>query len=102
MHTVESWVNPFKPRKVTEPVKATDSITCGQLTAEKKDNAAFVSCLETRLKSSDTDLFAPLPKSNLQTFANLVKSKSITSSATGVIVVADRGVFARMVVTTQH
>ena len=102
MHTVESWVNPFKPRKVTEPVKATVSITYDLLTAEKKDNAAFVSCVEARLKSSEIDLFAPLPKSNLQTFSNLVKSKSITSGATGVIVEADRGLFARIVVTAQH
>ena len=54
------------------------------------------------MKSSGIDLFAPLPKSNLQTFGNLVKSKSITSSATGVIVEEDRGVFARMVVTAQQ
>ena len=102
MQTVESWVNPFKPRKVTDPLKATDSITYDLLTAEKNVNAAFVCCMEMRLKSSDIDLFAPLLKSNLQTFGNLVKSKSITSSATGVIVEADLGLFARMVVTAQH
>ena len=83
-------------------MKATVSITYDLLIAEKEDNAAFVSCVETILKSSDIDPCAPLPKSNLQTFANLVKSKSITSSATGVIVEADRGLFARMVVTAQH
>ena len=71
MHTVESLVNPFRPRKVTEPVKATDRITYDLLTAEKKDNAAFVSCVETRLESSDIDLFAQFPKSNLQMFRNL-------------------------------
>ena len=59
MHTVESWVNPFKSRKVT--LKATDSITYGLLTAEKKDSAAFVSCVETILKSSGIDPFALLP-----------------------------------------
>ncbi len=75
MHTVESWTTPFKSRKVTEPVRATDSITYDILTAEKKDNAAFVSCVETIMKSSDIDLFAPLSKSNLQTYGNLVKSK---------------------------
>ncbi len=80
MHTVESWVNPFKSRKVTELVKATDSITYDLLTAEKMDTAAFGSCVETRLKSSEIDLFAPLPKSNVQTFGNLVKSQAITSS----------------------
>ena len=74
MHAVESWVNPFRPRKATEPMKAIDSITLYDLlTAEKKDNAAFANCVETRLKSSDIDLFAPLQKSNLQTFGYLVK-----------------------------
>ena len=101
MHTIDSWVYPFKSRKVAEPVKAADIITYDLLAAEKKDNDV-VSCVETRLKSSDTDLVAPLPKSYLQTFGNLVKSKSITSSATGVIVEANRGLFARMVVTAQH
>ena len=49
MHTIESWVNPFKSRNTTEPlvniasaVKATDSITDDLLTAEKKGNAALV------------------------------------------------------------
>ena len=43
LHTIESWVNPFKSRNVTEPlvniasaVKATDSITDDLRTAEKK------------------------------------------------------------------
>ena len=80
MHTVDSWVNPLKSREVTEPVKTTDSLTYDLLIAEKKDHAAFVSCVETRLKSNEIDLFAPLPKSNLQTFGNLVKSKSIITS----------------------
>ena len=83
-------------------MKATDHITYDILTAKKNDNAAFVSCVETRLKLSDIDLFAPLPKSNWQTFGNLVKSKSITSGATGVIVEAVLGLFVRMIVTAHH
>ena len=59
MHTIESWVNPFKSRNATEPlvniasaVKATDNITDNLRTAEKKGNAAFVSFVENRLKSN--------------------------------------------------
>ena len=84
LHTIESWVNPFKSRNATEPlvniasaVKATDSITDDLRTAEKKGNAAFVSFVEKRLKikSNEIDyLYAPLSKPNLQTFGNLVKS----------------------------
>ena len=44
-------------------------------------------------------LYAPLPKSNLQTFGNLLKSRTVKSTATAVVVKADRGLFARMVVT---
>ena len=106
MHTIESWVNPFKSRNATEPlvniasaVKATDIITDDLATAEKKGNAAFVSFVEKRLKSSEIDyLYAPLSKSNLQTFGNLVKSMTVKSTATAVIVKADRGWFTRMVV----
>ena len=110
MHTIESWVNPFKSRNATEPlvniasaVKATDSITDDLRTAEKKGNAAFVSFVEKRLKSNEIDyLYAPLPKSNLQTFGNLVKSRTAKSTATAVVVKADRGLFARMVVIAHH
>ena len=110
MHTIEGWVNPFKSRNATEPlvniasaVKATDSITDDLRTAEKKGNAAFVSFVEKRLKSNEIDyLYAPLPKSNLQTFGNLVKSRTVKSTATAVFVNADRGLFARMVVIAHH
>ena len=110
MHTTESWVNPFKSRNATEPlvniasaVKATDSITDDLRTAEKKCNAAFVSFVEKRLKSNEIDyLYAPLPKSNLQTFGNLVKSRIVKSTATAVVGKADRGLFARMVVIAYY
>ena len=79
LHTIESCVNPFKSRNATEPfvniasaVISAVSITDDLLTARKTSNAAFVSFVETKLKSNEIDLFAPLPKSNLQTFGNLV------------------------------
>ena len=60
MHTIESWVYPFKSRNATEPlgniasaVKAADSITDDLRTAEKKGNAAFFSFVEKRLKSNE-------------------------------------------------
>ena len=110
MHTTESWVNSFKSRNATEPlvniasaVKATDSITDDLRTAEKKGNAAFVSFVVTRLKSNEIEyLYAPLPKSNLQTFGNLVKSRTVKSTATAVVVKDDRGMFARIVVIAHH
>ena len=102
--------SPFKSRNATEPlvniasaVKATDSITDDLGTAENKGNAAFVSFVEKRLKSNEIDyLYAPLPKSNLQTFGNLVKSRTVKSTATALVVKADRGLFARMVVIAHH
>ena len=110
MHTIESWVNPFKSRNATEALVniasaliATDSIIDDLCTAEKKGNAAFVSIVEKRLKSNEIDyLYAPLSKSNLQTFGNLVKSMTVKSTATAVVVKAGRGWFARMVVVAHH
>ena len=110
MHTIESWVNPFKSRNATAPlvniasaVKATDSITDDLRTAEKKGNAAFVSFVEKRLKSNEIDyLYAPLSKSNLQTFGNLVNAMTVKSTATAVVVKANRGWFGRMVVIAHH
>ena len=109
MHTIESKVNPFKSRNATEPldnlasaVISADSITYDILTAEKKGNAAFLGFVEKRLKSNEIDLYAPLPKSNLHTFANLVKSRTVKSTATAVVVKADRGLLARKVVVAQH
>ena len=78
-------------------MKATDSIREDLLTAEKKGYAAFVSFVEKRLKSNEIDLFAPLPKSNLQTFGNLAKSRTIISTVTAAVDEADRGLFASMV-----
>ena len=110
MHTTESWVNHFKSRNATEPLvniasalKATDSIIDDLCNAEKKGNAAFVSFVEKRLKSNEIDyLYAPLSKSNLQTFGNHVKSMTFKSTATVVVVKAGRGWFARMVVVAHH
>ena len=59
--------------------------------------------MEKKLKSNEIDyLYAPLPKSNLQTFGNPVKSRTVKSTATAVAVKADRGLFARMVVIAHH
>ena len=110
LYAIESWVNRFKSRNAIEPlvniasaVKATDSITDDIRTAEKKGNTAFVSFVEKRLKSNEIDcLYAQFPKSNLQTFGNLVKSRTVKSTATAVVVKADRGWFARMVVIAHH
>ena len=110
MHRIESWANPFKSRNATEPlvniasaVKATDSITDDIRTVENKGNVAFVSFVEKRLKSNEIDyLYAPLPKSNLQMFENQVKSRTVKSTATAVVVKADQGRFARMVIIAHH
>ena len=95
--TTETLVN------IASAVKATDSITDDLRTAEKMDNSAFVNFAENRLKSNEIDyLYAPLPKSNFQTFGNVVKSRTVKSTATAVVVKADRGYFARMVVIAHH
>ena len=55
MHTIKSWVNPFKSRNATEPlvniasaVEATDSITDDLRTAEKRRRAMLPSSVVWR------------------------------------------------------
>ena len=92
MDIIASWINPFNSRDMTEPllniasgVAATDGITDDLLTAKQKGTDAFVTFVQKRLPTSEVDLFAPLPKSSLQTFGNQVKSVRIKSAATDVI-----------------
>ena len=109
MDTIESWVNPFQSRDTTEPLrniasamKASDDITDGLLTAEQKGNDAFTTFVRDRIQTSEVDLFAPLPKASLPTFANLVKSKKTKSAGADVVIKADRGLFAKMIVIAQR
>ena len=55
-----------------------------------------------RLYSSQADLYAPLAKTALKTFRNLVKSKKTKAATTDVVIKADRGLFVKMVVIAQH
>ena len=71
--------------------------------AYSKIHSCIINLNISQMKSNEIDyLYAPLPKSNLQTFGNLVKSRTVKSTATAVIVKADRGWFARMVVIAHH
>ena len=59
--------------------------------------------MEKRLTSNGIDnLYAPLSKSNLQTFGNLINSMTVKSTATAVVVKSGRGWFARMVVIAHY
>ena len=108
-NTIERWENPFKSRDPNEPlsiiasaVKAADDIADHLLTADQKGKDALTTLIERRPQASDVDLFAPLSKAKLQTFQNLVKSKKIKAAENDIIIKADRGLFARMVVIAQH
>lgn len=109
MDTIESWVNPYETKNTTDSliniasgVKANDDITEDILSAEKKGAEAFTSFVQERLCSSQADLYAPLAKTALKTFRNLVKSKKTKAATTDVVIKADRGLFAKMVVIAQH
>lgn len=52
---------------------------------KQNGNEAFVSFVEKKLQTSEVDFFAPLTKSNLQTFDNLVKLKRAMSATTDII-----------------
>ena len=109
MDILESWANPYETKNTTDSliniasgVKATDDITEDILSAEKKGTDAFTSFAQDRLCSSQADLYAPLAKTVLKTFRNLVKSKKTKAATTDVVIKADRGLFVKMVVIAQH
>ncbi|CAI9731614.1 Hypothetical predicted protein [Octopus vulgaris] len=109
MDTIESWVNPYETKNTTDSliniasgVKASDDITEDILSAEEKGANAFSSFVQERLCSSQTDLYPPLAKTSLKTFRKLVNSKKTKGTTTDVVIKADRGLFANMVVIVQH
>ena len=106
---IESWIHPFTPRDTTEPLiniasgmKADDRITDDLLTAHHKGNEPLVTFVDKRMQTREVDFFATLSKSNLQIFGILVKLKRAKSATTDIIIKADKGLFARMVVTAEH
>ncbi|CAI9735361.1 Hypothetical predicted protein [Octopus vulgaris] len=109
MDMIESWVNPFEMKNTADSliniapgVKATDDITEDILSAEEKGANVFSSFVQKRLCSSQTDFYSPLAKTALETFRNLVKSKKTKGTTTDIVIKADRGLFAKMVVIAQH
>ncbi|CAI9733611.1 Hypothetical predicted protein [Octopus vulgaris] len=109
MDTIESWVSPFETKNTTDSliniasgVKATDDITEDILSAEEKGANAFSSFVHERLCSSQTDLYSSLAKTALKTFRNPVKTKKTKGTITDVVIKADSGLFAKMVVIAQH
>ena len=110
MDTIESWMNPFKSRDQNKPlsniasgVKATYNIVDHFLTVEQKSNGAFTTFvqIEKRQQTSDVDLFAPLPKAKLQTFQKS-KSKKTNVAESDIVIKADRGLLARIVIIAQN
>ena len=97
MHTTESWVNPFKSRNATEPL-VNIALHC----REEGQCCLRQFCGEETKVKWNRLFVCSTAKSNLQTFGNLVKSRTVKPTATVVVVKADRGLFARMVVIAHH
>lgn len=70
---------------IASGMAAIGEITDVLLTAKQKGTDAFVTFLQKRLQTSEVGLCATLPKSNLQTLGNQVKSVRIKSAATDVM-----------------
>ena len=68
------------------------------MNAEKKRNKALCNFLEKRIESNEEDLYAPIQKMKLKTFAGMKIKKSCTIKDRNLMLKADRDIFARLLV----
>ena len=68
------------------------------LTALEKGEAKLKEFIEQQLEVSELGFHEKLPKLKLKTFSTMVKETSVSVDKTKVVVKADHGLFARMIV----
>ena len=68
------------------------------MNAEKKGKEALCNFLEKRIESNEEDLYAPIQKMKLKTFAGMKIKKSCTIKDRNLTLKADRDIFARLLV----
>lgn len=108
METVKSWVDPFELGETSAPlsniasgVEATEKIENDLLTAKETGRREFEAFVHKRLQSSEVAFHAPLQKCALKSFGDLLMKKQSKSASSDTIIKADRGLFAKMVVTAK-
>lgn len=109
MCNLQTWVNPFELREsddslvnLASGVVASQEVSDALLSANLTGEQQFKKFVNERIRTQKVDFFNPLSKLNLPTFSTLLTTKQIKSMGKDVVLKADRGLFARMIVMAQN
>ena len=99
---VKEWGTPFKENTslihLCSGLECNPEIQFDMVNAEQKGKEALVDFLENRIESNNVDLFDPIPKMKLKTFASMKVKKSCSLAERSLTLKADRDVFARLLI----
>ena len=99
---IKEWGTPFKENSFL--IHLSSGLQCGpdieedMVNAEKKGKEAMDTFLAKRIESNQDDLYAPIQKMKLKTFAAMKVKKSCKVKDRSITLKADRDVFARLLV----
>lgn len=103
---ITNWHNPFQVSEelisISSGNVANEAIQQGLMSAHAKGQDAFTSFVDSRLIRGSQDLFDPLTKLKLGTFAETRTKKQVTTGGRDIVIKADRNLFARLLVIGQH
>ena len=72
---IKDWGSPFKENNrlvhISSGVECSPDVECDMINAEKKGKEAMVNFMEKRIESNEEDLYVPIPKMKLKTFASM-------------------------------
>ena len=101
----ENFISPFEEQELisfSSGILPTEKTTSDLLTAEEKGLSALNTFIEERLVKQATDFYEPIKKLKLSTFSNLKKSVKIKIQDKIVQLTAEKSVFGRIAMMSQH
>ena len=101
----ENFISPFEEQELVSSsngVLSTEKITSDLLTAEEKGLSALNTSTEERLVKQTMDFYEPIKKLKLSTFSEKSKSAKIKTQDKIVQLTAEKNVFGRIAMMSQH
>ena len=99
---VKEWGTPFKENTslihLCSGLECNPDIQFDKVNAEQRGKEALLDVLENRIESNNMDLFDPISKMKLKTFASMKVKKSCSLAERSLTLKADRDVFARLLI----
>ena len=99
---IKEWGTPFKENNclvhLSSGLQCRPDIQDDMINAEKNGKEALKTFLEKRIESKEEDLYAPISKMKLKTFAAMKAKKSCLIKDRSLTLKADRDIFARLLV----